>query len=110
MRQETEPDDFLAIGPALNMLPANIDTHLTALCPGLPERAGTRKVKPIRILLKQETVSGTGISWAICNSASRSRQDNHASTPPLSFFTGQMHFLPNKPQRHSTEGTSFQHS
>ena len=25
--------------------------------------AGTRKVKPIWILLKQETVSGSGISW-----------------------------------------------
>ena len=36
--------------------------------------AGTRKVKPIWILLKQETVSGSGISWAICKSASRSRQ------------------------------------
>ena len=30
--------------------------------------------KPIWILLKQETVSGNGISWAICKSASRSRQ------------------------------------
>ena len=38
-------------------------TSLTALCPGLPGWAGTRKVKPIWILLKQETVSGSGISW-----------------------------------------------
>ena len=30
--------------------------------------------KPIWILLKQETVSGSGISWAICKSAHRSRQ------------------------------------
>ena len=37
-------------------------TCLTALCPGLPRTAGTRKVKPIWILLKQETVSGIGIS------------------------------------------------
>jgi len=37
---------------------------LTALCPGLPRWAGTRKVKPIWILLKQETASGSGISWA----------------------------------------------
>ena len=36
-------------------------TCLTALCPGLPKSAGTRKVKPIWILLKQETVSGSGI-------------------------------------------------
>ena len=56
------------------------DTHththtcLTALFPGLPGWAGTRKVKPIWILLKQEIVSGSGISWAICKSAPRSRQ------------------------------------
>jgi len=49
-------------------------TRLTALCPALPGRAGTRKVKPIWILLKQETVSGNGISWAICKSAPRCRQ------------------------------------
>ena len=42
--------------------------------PGLPRWAGTRKVKPIWILLKQETVRGSGISWAICKSASCSRQ------------------------------------
>ena len=45
-----------------------------ALFLGLPGWAGTRKVKPIWILLKQETVSGSGISWAICKSAPCSRQ------------------------------------
>ena len=30
--------------------------------------------------------------------------DNHASTLPLSFFTGQMPFLPPNQQRQSTEG------
>ena len=49
-------------------------TRLMALCPGLPRWAGTRKVKPIWILLEQETVSGSGIGWAICKSAPRSRQ------------------------------------
>ena len=49
-------------------------TRLTALCLGLPGWAGTRKVKPISILLRQETVSGSGISWAICKAAPRSRQ------------------------------------
>jgi len=51
----------------------NIHTHtrLMALCPGLPGWAGTRKVKPIWI---QETVSGSGNSWAIRKSASHSRQ------------------------------------
>ena len=29
--------------------------------------------------------------------------DNHASTPPLSFFTGRMPFLSPNQQRHSTE-------
>jgi len=59
-------------------LPERASTHthtrLTALCPGLPVWAGsTRKVKPIWILLKQETLSGSGISWAVCKSAPRSR-------------------------------------
>ena len=49
-------------------------TCLMALCPGLPKSASTRKAKPIWILLEQETVSGSGIRWAICKSALRSRQ------------------------------------
>jgi len=32
--------------------------------------------------------------------------DNHASTPPLSFFTGRMLFLPPNQQRQSIEGTA----
>ena len=52
----------------------NNNSRLTALCPVLPRWACTRKVKPIWILLKQETVSGSGISRAICQSARRSRQ------------------------------------
>ena len=34
------------------------------------------------------------------------RTDNHASTPPLSFFTGRMPFLPPNQQRQSTKGVS----
>jgi len=49
-------------------------TRLMALCPGLPGWAGTRKAKPIWISLKQETVSGSDISWAICKYAPHSRQ------------------------------------
>jgi len=49
-------------------------THLTALFPGLPGWGGTGKVKPIWILLKQDRMSGSGISWAICKSAPHSRQ------------------------------------
>ena len=57
-------------------------THLTALFLGLPGWAGTRKVKPIWILPKQETVSGSGISWAICT-YTLLQTDNHASASPL---------------------------
>ena len=60
-------------------------THLTALFPGLPGWAGTRKVKPIWILLKQES------EWQwhqlghmqVCTLL---QTDNHASNPPLSFL------------------------
>ena len=45
-----------------------IHTHTHTHTP-VPERQ-----KPIWILLKQETVSGSGICWAICKYAPRSRQ------------------------------------
>jgi len=80
-------------------------THLTALCPGLPGWAGTRKVKPIWILLEQETVSGSAISWTICKSAPCSRQITMPS-PNTQFFTGRMPFLPPNQQHQSTEGYS----
>ena len=54
-------------------------TRLTALCPGLPGSAGTREIKPSWISLNQETVSGSGISWAICKSAPRSTPAPHHS-------------------------------
>jgi len=63
-------------------------------------------VKPIWILLEQETVSGSGISWAICKSAPRSRQIT-TPVPHHSVFTGQMPFLPPNQQRQSTEGTEL---
>jgi len=80
-------------------------TRLTAPFPGLPGWAGTRKVKPIWTLLKQETVSDSGISWAICKSAPRSRQIT-MPIPHHSVFTGRMPFLPPNQQRQSTEGNS----
>jgi len=69
-------------------------TRLTAPCPGLP---GTRKVKLIWILLKQETVSGSGIS----KSAPSSRQPR--KHPTAQFLTGRMPFMPPKQQHQSTE-------
>jgi len=63
-----------------------------------------QKRKPIWILLKQEIVSGSDISWAICKSAPRSRQIAMPVPHHSSFFTGGMPFrLPNQ-QCHSTEG------
>ena len=81
-------------------------TRLKALCPGLPGWAGTRKVKPIWILLKQETLSGSGISWAVCKSAPRTRQIT-TPAPTTQFFTGRMPFLPPNQQRQSTEGKNL---
>jgi len=40
----------------------------------------------------------------VCTSLQR---DNHASTPPLKFFTGRMPFLPPNQQRQSTEGNKY---
>ena len=61
-------------------------TRLTALFPGLPGWVGTRKVNPIWILLKQETVSVSGISWAICKSAPCSRQITTPATHHSVFY------------------------
>ena len=76
---------------------ARTHAHLTALYSGLPGWAGTRKVKPICILLKQETASGSGISWP-----PRSRQIT-TPAPNHSVFTG---LLPNQ-QCQSTEGKAL---
>ena len=65
--------------PVSSMEEAHTHTRLTAIFPGLPRWVSTRKTKPIWILLKQETVSGSGISWAICKSAPCSSQ----TTPPF---------------------------
>jgi len=42
-----------------------------------------QNIKPILILRKQETASGSGISWAICKSAPRSRQPRQHPTTQL---------------------------
>jgi len=49
------------------------DTHLMALCLGLPV-SQYQKGKTNQGLLEQEIVNGSGISWAICKSAPRPRQ------------------------------------
>ena len=74
------------------------------ICPGPPGWAGTRKVKTNLDLLEQETVSGSGICWAICKSAPHPRQPHQH--PTTQFFTGRMPFLTPNQQRQSTEGNN----
>ena len=69
--QRTDPP---SVYKQLKLLMTHTHNRFTALCPGLPGWAGTRKVEPIWILQKQQTVSGSGISWTICKSAPHSRQ------------------------------------
>ena len=99
-----DQSDIVTIRRFAPMSHTHNTTHLTALYPGLPGWAGTRKVTPIWILLKQETVSGSGISWAICKSAPRSSQIT-TPAPHRSVFTGRMPFLPPNQQCQSTEGS-----
>jgi len=85
---------------------AHTHTHirLTALCPGLPGWAGTRKIKP-----NLDFTEARDSEWQwhqlghmqVCTSLPT---DNHASPSPLSFFTGRMPFLPPNQQCQSTEG------
>ena len=77
---------FLA-APTLCMIRyTHTHAHLTAVCPGLRTWAGTRKVKPMQVYTSLQT-------------------DIHTSTPQLSFFTGQVPFLPPNQQHQSTKGT-----
>ena len=59
---------------------SNITTHaFNGPFLGLLGWDGTRKIRPVWILLKQETVSGSGISWAICKTAPCSRQTRNSA-------------------------------
>ena len=53
-----------------------------------------------------KTVSGSGISWAICKSAPRSIQITTPAPHHSVFFTGRMPFLPPNRQHQSTEGNT----
>ena len=71
---------------------------------GLPTWATTRKVKSIWILLKQETVSGSCISWATCKSAPRSRQITAPARHYSVLLAGALPAVPPNQQCQSTEG------
>ena len=76
---------------------------------GTTQLSWYQKGKTIWILLKQETVSGSGISWAICKSAPCSRQIT-TPAPHHLVFAGQMPFLPPNQQRQSTEGNKYRNT
>ena len=81
-------DWTVTVAGSWNVVKNNNNTCLTAIFPELSRWANTRKVKPIWLLLKQDTVSDSGISWAICKFAPCTllQRDNYASTLPLSFL------------------------
>jgi len=56
------------------------------------------------ILLKQETVRGSGITRAICNGVHLAPDRQPCQHPTAQFFTGRIPFLPSNQQRQSTEG------
>jgi len=60
-------------------------THLTAPCQGLPGVSRYQKGKT-NLDFTEETVSGSGISWAICKSAPRSRQMTIPATHRSVFY------------------------
>ena len=84
------------------------NTHLTALFRDNPGEPVPVRENQSGFSLKQETVSGSGsgISWAICKSASRSRQIT-TPVPDHSVFYGRMLFLPPNQQHQSTDGNNY---
>ena len=79
-------------------------THLTALFPGLPGWTSTRKVKTNLDFTEARDSEWHWYQLGHMQVRTSLQTDNHASTPPLKFFTGRMPFLPPNQQRQSTEG------
>ena len=66
--------------------PAHTYTHLTALCPGLPRWAGTRKVKTNLDFTEARDSEWQWHQLGHMQSCTSLQTDNHASTEPLSFL------------------------
>jgi len=64
----------------------NTRTRFNVPLSGTTQVSRYQKGKPIWILLQQEIVSGSGISWDICKSAPRSRQITTPAPHHSSFF------------------------
>ena len=86
--QTDKTENILPQAPSIGQ--AHTHTRLMALCPGLPRWASTRKVKPMWILLKQETVVSAG-TYASLHLAPDRLPCQH---PTTQFNTGWMPFLP----------------
>ena len=90
---------------------AHTHTHtLNGPFSGSTQVSRYQKSKTNLDLLEQETVSGSGISWAICKSAPCSTQTTTPVPHHSVFFTGRMPFLPPNQQRQSTEGNTYIHT
>ena len=85
-------------------------TRLTALFSGTTRVSQYQKRKTnLNFTEARDCVSGSGITWAICKSAPRSRQIPRQH-PTAQFYTGRMPFLLPNQRRQSTEGTPcFRH-
>ena len=83
-RRSTRVTRYIFLCTTAHHRHSQLHTHnrLTALFPGLPSEPVPERKKPIWILLRQETVNGSGISWAVCKSAPRSRHQH-----PTTFTT-----------------------
>jgi len=81
------------------------------LCPVLPGWRHVSQYQKCKTNLDfteaRDSVSGSGISWATCKSAPRTRQIT-MQAPHHSVLTGQMPFLPPNQQHQSTEGCNVQ--
>ena len=84
-----------------------VHTHsrLTALFPGLPGWADTRKVTTNLDFCEARDSEWQWHQLGCMQVCTLLQTDNHASTPLLSFFTGRTPFLLPNQQRQSTEGT-----
>ena len=63
----------------------HIHIRITALCPGLPGWAGTRKVKPIWIFTGARDSEWQWNPLGQMQVCTSHQTDNHASTSPLSY-------------------------
>jgi len=67
------------------------------------DKLAPEKTEPFWILMMQEMMGGSGISWTICKSFTLHCRHNHASISLLG-FTGWMPFLLPNQQCQSSEG------